>query len=150
LIAVQRESSDLTKSSEPPVTDIGYYASSLSLDQYDYAAILDIIRGHWSAIENGTHYRRDVSLGEDACRTTERKGAEVLACLRNLAIGVYELERERKRRLTPLNPGASSRPSQAFGRFFSADAAPQSRNRERLSQERWQHFFKPGTTPCFT
>jgi predicted transposase YbfD/YdcC len=84
---------------EAPATDIGYYATSLSLDPYDEAAILAVIRGHWSAIENGTHYRRDVTLGEDACRTAERKGAEALAGLRNLAIGVYELERERKRTL---------------------------------------------------
>lgn len=97
VIAIQRESTDLTKPDQPPAADIGYYATSLSLDQYDNAAILSIVRGHWSAIENGTHYRRDVTLGEDACRTTERKGAEALACLRNLAIGIYELERERKR-----------------------------------------------------
>lgn len=59
--------------------------------------MLEIIRGHWSAIENGTHYRRDVTLGEDANRTAERQGAQVLASLRNLAIGVYELQRERER-----------------------------------------------------
>jgi predicted transposase YbfD/YdcC len=97
VIAVQRESTDSTQPNEPPATDIGYYATSLSLDQDDDTALLAVIRGHWSAIENGTHYRRDVTLGEDACRTAERKGAEALACLRNLAIGVYELERERKR-----------------------------------------------------
>ena len=38
-----------------------------------------------------------MSLGEDACRTTERKGAAALASLRNLAIGVFELKREAKR-----------------------------------------------------
>jgi len=55
------------------------------------------IRGHWSAIENGTHYRRDVTLGEDACRTASRKGAPALASFRNLANGIYELEKERNR-----------------------------------------------------
>ena len=97
VIAVQRQSLDLTKPDEPAAREIGYYASSLTLDEYDDQAILAAIRGHWSAIENGTHYRRDVSLGEDACRTTERKGAAVLASLRNLAIGIYELAREAKR-----------------------------------------------------
>ena len=48
-------------------------------------------------IENGVHYRRDVSFGEDRCRVRHRNGAEVLATLRNLAIGVYELELERGR-----------------------------------------------------
>jgi predicted transposase YbfD/YdcC len=55
------------------------------------------IRGHWSAIENGTHYRRDVTLGEDACRTANRNGAAVLASFRNLTNGVYELQKERNR-----------------------------------------------------
>jgi hypothetical protein len=58
--------------------------------------MLALIRSHWSAIENGTHYRRDVTLGEDACRTAHRQGAAVLASLRNLANGSYELQKERK------------------------------------------------------
>lgn len=55
------------------------------------------IREHWSAIENGTHYRRDVTLAEDACRTASRKGAAALASFRNLAIGIFELQKQRKR-----------------------------------------------------
>ncbi len=97
VIAVDRLRLDLTKAQEPPAREIGCYATSLALDQYDDGQILAIIRDHWSAIENGTHYRRDVSLGEDANRTAERKGAAALASLRNLAIGVYELAREAKR-----------------------------------------------------
>ena len=94
VIAVQRETLDLTKPDAPAARELGGHASSLAVDQYDDQAILDAIRGHWSGSEIGTHYRRDVSLGEDACRTTERQGAAVLASLRNLAIGIYELERE--------------------------------------------------------
>jgi predicted transposase YbfD/YdcC len=56
-----------------------------------------VIRGHWSAIENGTHYRRDVTFGEDACRTKHRQAAAALVALRNLAGGLYELERARER-----------------------------------------------------
>jgi len=59
--------------------------------------MMALIRGHWSAIENGTHYRRDVTLGEDANRTANRNGAAVLATLRNLANGIYELQQERGR-----------------------------------------------------
>ena len=55
------------------------------------------IRGHWSAIENGTHHRRDVTFAEDACRTANRKGAAVLASLRNLANGIYELQKVRQK-----------------------------------------------------
>lgn len=97
VIAVQRDSLDLTQPDEPAASDIGCYATSLAHDQFDEIQLLEMIRGHWSAIENGTHYRRDVTLGEDACRTRERPAAAVLASLRNLAIGVFELQRERQR-----------------------------------------------------
>ena len=97
VIAIQRESLDLTEPDAPLTVEIGHYATRLSRPQYDDAGIQEIIRGHWSAIENGTHYRRDVTLGEDACRTANRQGAEVLASLRNLVNGLYELERARER-----------------------------------------------------
>jgi predicted transposase YbfD/YdcC len=97
VIAVQRESHDLSQPAAQPTVEVGYYASSLSREQRDDASVLAAIRGHWSAIENGTHYRRDVTLGEDANRTADRNGAAVLASLRNLANGIYELERERGR-----------------------------------------------------
>jgi len=97
VIAVQRESLDLGQPDAPPTVTVGYYASSLSVAQRDDAAVAAAIRGHWSAIENGTHYRRDVTLGEDANRTADRNGAAVLTSLRNLANGIYELARERGR-----------------------------------------------------
>lgn len=97
VIAVERQSQDLTQPDALPSLEIGCYVSSLTVDQREDAEIMAAIRGHWSAIENGTHYRRDVTLGEDACRTAARKGAAALASLRNLANGIYELEKERKR-----------------------------------------------------
>jgi hypothetical protein len=104
VIAIQRESLDLSAPDAKPTLEVGYYATSLSLQEQDDADLLEIIRGHWSAIENGTHYRRDVTLGEDANRTTHRQGAEVLATLRNLTNGLYELERTRGRtRVDTLN-----------------------------------------------
>jgi hypothetical protein len=50
-----------------------------------------LIRDHWSAIENGVHYRRDVSFQEDQCRVKDQVGAEMLA------VGLYELELKRGR-----------------------------------------------------
>lgn len=97
VIAVRRQVLDLTRPAEAANDTVGYYATSLTVDQHDETTLLGIIRGHWSAIENGTHYRRDVTLGEDACRTKHRGAAAVLASLRNLAIGAYEVERERGR-----------------------------------------------------
>ena len=97
VIAVERFSQDPNQPQEPPSLEIGCYATSLALDQRTDAEVLAAIRGHWSAIENGTHYRRDVTLGEDACRTANRKGAAALASFRNLANGVYELQKEQQR-----------------------------------------------------
>ena len=96
VIAVERSSQDLTAPDEPASLEIGRYATSLTVDERDDAALLAAIRGHWSAIENGTHYRRDVTLGEDANRTANRSGAAVLASLRNLANGLYELQQARQ------------------------------------------------------
>lgn len=97
VIAVERYRQGHHEPKESASLEIGYYASSLAIQQQDEAALLALIRGHWSAIENGTHYRRDVSLAEDACRTTNRNGAAVLASLRNLANGLYELQKKRKK-----------------------------------------------------
>ena len=96
VIAVERYSQDQNQPKESASLEIGCYATSLALQEQDDAAMLALIRGHWSAIENGTHYRRDVTLGEDANRTANRQGAAVLASLRNLANGVYELQKEQK------------------------------------------------------
>jgi hypothetical protein len=97
VIAVERYSQDQNQPKQSASLDIGYYATSLALEERDDAAIMARIRGHWSAIENGTHYRRDVTLREDANHTANRNGAAVLASLRNLANGIYELQKERER-----------------------------------------------------
>ena len=97
VIAVERYSQKHHEPKESASLEIGCYATSLALEQRDDAQVLAAIRGHWSAIENGTHYRRDVTLGEDACRTASRNGAAVLASLRNLANGIYELHKQQQR-----------------------------------------------------
>jgi predicted transposase YbfD/YdcC len=101
VIAVERTSYDLGQPGTPPTVEVGYYASSVTVDERTPAQMGEAIRGHWSAIENGTHYRRDVTLGEDACRVADRNAAAVLASLRNLANGLYELERAAER--TPVD-----------------------------------------------
>jgi hypothetical protein len=49
--------------------------------------LADLLRGHW-AIENGLHYVRDTTFAEDASQVRAGTGPQVMACLRNLAIGV--------------------------------------------------------------
>ena len=50
VIAVQRESLDLCQPGAETSTEVGCYASSLSLEERDDAAVMAILRGHWSAI----------------------------------------------------------------------------------------------------
>ena len=97
VIAVKRDRIPLNATKPPGEPEVGYYASSIALEDLSAEAISQLIRDHWSAIENGVHYRRDVSFQEDKCRVKDRVGAEMLAAMRNLAIGLYELELERGR-----------------------------------------------------
>lgn len=75
--------------------EYAFYCTSLAPKQYSARQLLQAIRDHWGACENGAHYRRDVSLGEDACRIAQRTGAFVMATLRNLLLGLFELHQHR-------------------------------------------------------
>ena len=101
VIAVRREREELGRQAQPPSDEIGYYATSVGANELSDPELIQVIRDHWSAIENGAHHRRDVSFGEDACGVSHRGAAQVLSCLRNLALGVYELARERGRTQAP-------------------------------------------------
>jgi predicted transposase YbfD/YdcC len=48
------------------------------------------IRGHWQ-IENGLHWVRDMTFGEDASRIRTGAAPQVMATLRNLAISLHRL-----------------------------------------------------------
>jgi hypothetical protein len=100
VLAVQRERTPLGAKADPPSVEIGYYASSLGQQELTEPELLQVVRDHWAAIENGSHYRRDVSMGEDASRVSKRGPAQILAALRNLALGIYELDRARGRTKT--------------------------------------------------
>jgi hypothetical protein len=101
IIAVRRERIELGRHAGPPTDEIACYVISAVATQYDEAELLALIRGHWDAIENGTHYRRDVTFGEDACGVSQRGAAQVLATLRNLALGLHELARAREEIAVP-------------------------------------------------
>jgi hypothetical protein len=63
-----------------------YFITSVSRSRAGAAQLLAWARGHWS-IENGSHYVRDVTLGEDASRIRKGSGPQIMASLRNAAIG---------------------------------------------------------------
>ncbi|WP_423432520.1 hypothetical protein [Limisphaera sp. 4302-co] len=77
--------------------EYAWYCSSVAPGQYTAAQLLGFIQGHWAAMENGSHYRRDVSLGEDACRIRGHNRAQVMATLRNVVLGLFELRKDRGR-----------------------------------------------------
>ena len=68
-------------------TVVVYAITSLSFQRARPARLADLIRGHWM-IENGLHWVRDVTFAEDACKVRTGTAPQVMACLRNLAIGV--------------------------------------------------------------
>jgi hypothetical protein len=68
-------------------TVVVYAITSLSFAQARPARLADLIRGHWT-IENGLHWVRDVTFAEDASQLRTGTAPQVMACLRNLVIGV--------------------------------------------------------------
>lgn len=68
-------------------TETAYGVTSLTAAQASPARLLQLNRGHWG-IENGLHYRRDVTLQEDAGRTTVTAFGHTMAALNNLGIGL--------------------------------------------------------------
>jgi len=78
--------------------EYAYYVTSAEHAAYSAKELVEIIRGHWDAVENGSHHRRDVTLGEDASRIAKdqgRSGAHVMATLRNLVLGLFEWQKHR-------------------------------------------------------
>ena len=52
--------------------DYSYYVTSLACEESTAEQLAELIRGHWDAVENGSHYRRDRTLGEDGSLIRER------------------------------------------------------------------------------
>ncbi len=64
-----------------------YALTSLLPVQADAARLQQLWRGHWQ-IENGLHYVRDVTLGEDACQVRTAWAPANLAACRNTALNL--------------------------------------------------------------
>lgn len=62
-----------------------YGITSLSPERANARRLLDLTRGHWK-IENRLHYRRDVTLAEDASQIYCGSAPQVMAALRNTVI----------------------------------------------------------------
>lgn len=64
-----------------------YALTSLPPEQADATRLEQVWRGHWQ-IENGLHYVRDVTLGEDACQVRADRAPANLAACRNTALNL--------------------------------------------------------------
>ena len=87
--------------------------TSLSEEKADAKRLLAITRGHWG-IENGLHYVRDVTMGEDASRVRKGSSPQVLAALRNLVIFVVAGEAGPKETRPEVMERMAARPAQAL------------------------------------
>lgn len=105
-IAVWRERKKLRKGKEIEAEEqYSYYATSLAADEHIPEQLAQLIRGHWGACENGSHYRRDVTLGEDASQISRPTAAYAMATLRNLVLGLFELQKDKGQTQAQYVPG---------------------------------------------
>ena len=89
-----------------------YGFTSLSQDKIAPLQLLKLIRSYWG-IENGLHYRRDVTLHEDKSRMTKPNAGRVMACLNNLVLGLL-IGRLKFRYLPSARRFFAAFPAQAF------------------------------------
>lgn len=64
--------------------------TSLTPDQASPKRLLDLVRSYWG-IENGLHYRRDVTFQEDRTRMTKGNTGRIMASINNLVISLLRL-----------------------------------------------------------
>jgi predicted transposase YbfD/YdcC len=66
---------------------IVYGITSMNRDEITPGKLLQMTRSYWG-IENGLHYRRDVTLLEDRTRMTQGDMGQAMACINNLVLGI--------------------------------------------------------------
>ena len=67
--------------------ELVYGVTSLSAERATPERLLELVRGHW-AIENRSHWVRDVTYDEDRSQVRSGNIPQVMAALRNTAIGL--------------------------------------------------------------
>ncbi len=92
-------------------TETVYAVTSLASAEGKPARIGALVRGHW-AIENGLHWRRDVTWMEDHSQIRTGQAPRVMASLRNLAITILRLAGETN--IAKATRAARNRPHRAL------------------------------------
>jgi len=101
---------DATRKQWPGLAAVGRVVSTRTIKdqtttQHRYYLLSDpdvnrfakAVRGHWG-IENKLHWVLDVTMGEDANRTSKNHGPENLAILRRLALNLLRMAREQTKK----------------------------------------------------
>lgn len=105
-IAVRREGQEVRNGKVVDESrEHSFYVTSFVEEEASARELAHHIRDHWAACENGSHYRRDVSLGEDASQISGRNAAQAMATLRNLLLGLFELQKNQEKANAPNVPG---------------------------------------------
>lgn len=89
-----------------------YGFTSLAREEITPRQLLKKIRAYWK-IENGLHYRRDVTLREDQTHMTKGRAGQAMACLNNLVIGLV-FGKTNFAYLPPARRFFDAQPSRAF------------------------------------
>jgi predicted transposase YbfD/YdcC len=89
-----------------------YGLTSLAREEIAPAELLAMLRSYWG-IENGLHYRRDVTLLEDQTRMTKGHMGQAMACINNLVLGIL-LAKKKCRYLPTARRYFSAHPSEAL------------------------------------
>jgi predicted transposase YbfD/YdcC len=95
---------------------IVYGFTSLSREEISPLKLLEMTRSYWG-IENGLHYRRDVTLREDYTRMTKGKAGQAMACLNNLLLGIL-LSKKKYRTIPAARRYYSAHPAEALDLFL--------------------------------
>ena len=69
--------------------EVEYGMTSLKPGVANAERLAGLVRAHWG-IENGLHYVRDVTLGEDGCRVRSGDAPQLLAAFRNAVVHLLE------------------------------------------------------------
>lgn len=90
-LCIERRRTDMHRGETSVET--AYAITSLAPERATPLQLLSLWRAHWQ-IENRLHYVRDVTYGEDQATVRVGRGAQGLAAIRNLAIGLLRLAGE--------------------------------------------------------
>ena len=109
------EGTRMVTSKGTTTTQVAYLITDLSHVQASPEHLLALVRGHWS-IENGSHYVRDVTFGEDRSSLRSGSAPQLVAALRNLVITL--IHRSGSTLIAATRRAFSHDPAQAFALLF--------------------------------